>query len=138
MGDWPYSAPWYRMRFLLNIAGFHYRVYTEYSEMPSKVAFDPDDPPFGRVIAKSIQPPLCVLHQEIYISAAEGSTYFSLSELFVDISDEAPLAGLRLGRVYSILKRDDPGSSPDESMALVQLAVYMTSNKRSGTVLPLE
>ena len=85
-------------------------------EMPSKVAFDPEEPSFGRIRANSVAPPHCPTSIKRCISKVEGDTGFAWhADLFEDTSCNTPLEE---GHI-SILPTDGPGLSPNEPMVIV-------------------
>ena len=85
--------------------------------MPSKVAFDPEEPSLGRIQAVSIAPPHCPTSIKLCISRVEGNPALAWrSDLFADTSSDSPL---QEGHI-SILCTDGPGLSPDKPMAIVQ------------------
>ena len=85
--------------------------------MPSKVAFDPEEPSLGRIRADSIAPPHTPASIKRCISKVEGNPAFLWkADLFADTSCDTPLKG---GHV-SILPSDGPGLSPNEPMAIVR------------------
>ena len=94
----------------------YYQLYANDSEMPSKVAFDEEEPCLGRIRADSVAPPHCVAYLKRRISRVEQNPALVNADLFEDISSDVPL---EKGHV-SILGADCPGLSPDEPMAIVQ------------------
>ena len=87
--------------------------------MPSKVAFDPEEPCLGRIRADSVAPPHTLASIKRRISRVEGAPELAHSNLFADISCYTPL---KEGHI-SILRTDGPGLSPNQPMAIVQLAI---------------
>ena len=85
-------------------------------EIPSKVAFDPDEPSLGRIRANSVGPPHCPTSIKRCISRVEGNPALAYADLFADTESDAPL---KEGHI-SILRTDGPGLSPNEPMAIVQ------------------
>jgi len=84
--------------------------------MPSKVAFDEEEPSLGRIRVDNVAPPHGPTSIKRCISRVEGNPAFTLSDLFADTSSDTPLRG---GHI-SLLGTDGPGLSPDEPMAFVQ------------------
>ena len=85
--------------------------------MPSKVAFDPEEPSLGRIRADSVAPPHSPASIKRCISRVERTPALAHAHLFADISCDAPLTE---GHI-SIHRADGPGLSPNEPMALVQM-----------------
>jgi len=86
--------------------------------MPSKVAFDPEEPFLGRIRADSVAPPHSPTSIKRCISRVEGNPELAWhADLFADTSSDTPL---QEGHI-SILPTDGPGLSPDEPMAIVQV-----------------
>ena len=93
--------------------------------MPSKVAFDTEEPSLGRIRADSVAPPHSPASIKRCISRVERNPALAHANLFADISCVAPL---KEGHI-SILGTDGPGLSPDEPMAIVQTStVQMESS----------
>ena len=85
-------------------------------EMPSKVAFDPEEPSIGRIRADSIAPPHSPTSIKRCISRAEGDPrYARYADLFADTSCDTPLEE---GHI-SIFPADVPGRSPNEPMVII-------------------
>ena len=94
--------------------------------MPSKVAFDPEEPSLGRIRVDSIAPPHSPASIKRCISRVERNHAFALpghADLFADTSCDTPFEE---GHI-SILHSDGPGLSPIEPMAIVQLEVKTPS-----------
>ena len=88
--------------------------------MPSKVAFDPEEPSLGRIRVDSIAPPHSPASIKRCISRVERNPALALPEhadLFADSSSDTPFKD---GHI-SILRTDGPGLSPNEPMAIVQV-----------------
>ena len=86
--------------------------------MPSKVAFDPEEPSLGRIRADSIAPPHSAASIKRCISRVERKPVLAWpghADLFADTSCDTPF---KEGHI-SILPTDGPGLSPDEPMAIV-------------------
>ena len=94
----------------------YYLLYANNSEIPSKVAFDPEEPSLGRVRADSVAPPHSLASIKRHISRVEEAPSFAKADLFEDISSDAPMEEYRI----SILGTDGPGLSPANPMAIVQ------------------
>src|SRR5882762_10986390 len=85
--------------------------------MPSKVAFDAEEPSLGRIRADSIAPPHSPTSIKRHISRVERNPALAHADLFADTSCDIPL---KKGHI-SILRTDGPGLSPNEPMAIVQV-----------------
>ena len=90
--------------------------------MPSKVAFDTEEPSLGRIRADSVAPPHSPASIKRCISRVERNPALAHANIFADISCVAPL---KEGHI-SILGTDGPGLSPDEPMAIVQTPIVQT------------
>jgi hypothetical protein len=92
----------------------YYVVYADDYAVPSKVAFDPEEPSLGRIRADSVTPPQCPASIKRCISRVERNPAIaSAADLFADISCETPLGG------HISLNTDSRGMSPNEPMAIV-------------------
>ena len=87
--------------------------------MPSKVAFDPEEPSLGRIWADSVAPPHSAPSIKQCISRVEETPALAYADLFADITCKTPL---KQGHI-SILHTDCPGLSPNRPMAIVQLPI---------------
>jgi hypothetical protein len=88
--------------------------------MPSKVAFDPEEPSLGRICADSIAPPHSPASIKRCISRVERNPALAWpghADLFADTSCDTPF---KEGHI-SFLRTDGPGLSPNEPMAIVQV-----------------
>ena len=85
--------------------------------MPSKVAFDPEEPSLGRIRADSVAPPHSPSSIKRCISRVERTPELAHADIFADISCDTPLVE---GHI-SILHTDGPGLSPNQPMAVVQV-----------------
>jgi hypothetical protein len=93
----------------------YYVVYAEDYAMPSKVAFDPDEPSLGRIRVDSVAPPHSLTSIRRCISRVERNPAIAYAaNLFVDTSCETPL---KEGHIS--LRTVSPGLSPYEPMAIV-------------------
>jgi hypothetical protein len=93
----------------------YYVVYAEDYAMPSKVAFDPDEPSLGRIRVDSVAPPHSLTSIRRCISRVERNPAIAYAaNLFVDTSCKTPL---KEGRIS--LRTDDPGLGKSEPMAIV-------------------
>ena len=92
--------------------------------MPSKVAFDEEEPCLGRIRADSVAPPHTVASLKRRISRVEQTPALVNADLFEDISSDDPLEE---GHV-SILGADCPGLSPDVPMAIVQTTIVQVES----------
>ena len=95
----------------------YYQLYADDYEMPSKVAFDPEEPSLGRIQADSVAPPHSPASIKRCISRVERTPALAHADLFADISCKTPLKD---GHIL-ILRNDGPGLSPNEPMAIVQI-----------------
>ena len=94
----------------------YYQVYANNSDVPSKVAFDEEEPSLGRILSDSVAPPRTLASIKRRISRVEETPELANADLFEDISSETPMKD---GHI-SILGTDGPGLSPNEPMAIVQ------------------
>jgi hypothetical protein len=97
----------------------YYLLYADDYEIPSKVAFHPEEPSLGRIPADSVAPPHSPTSIKQCISRVEGTPALAHAYLFSDSSCDAPL---KEGYI-SFLRTDGPGLSPNEPMAIVQADV---------------
>jgi hypothetical protein len=97
----------------------YYLLYTDEYEIPSKVAFDPEEPCLGRIRTDSVTPPHSPATIKRCISRVEETPALTCADLFADISCDIPL---KEGHI-SILRTVGPGLSPDEPMAIVQNSI---------------
>ena len=100
--------------------------------MPSKVAFDTEEPSLGRIRADSVAPPHSPTSIKLCISRVERNPALAHANLFADISCVAPL---KEGHI-SILGTDGPGLSPDEPMAIVQTPIVQFPIVQVGSPIP--
>jgi hypothetical protein len=106
----------------------YYLLYGIDYEMPSKVAFDPEEPSLGRIRADSVAPPHSPTSIKRCISRVEGNPALAChADLFADTSCDTPL---KEGHI-SILRTDGPGLSPNEPMAIVQVKNHQS---RMGSI----
>jgi hypothetical protein len=94
----------------------YYLLYVNGDEMPSKVAFDPEDPSLGRIRVGSIAPPHTPTSIKRCISRLEKNPALARwhTHLFVDTSCETPL-----NEGHISLRTEGPGLSANEPMAIV-------------------
>ena len=104
----------------------YYLLYVDGYEMSSKSATDPEEPSLGRIRADSIAPPHTPISIKRCISRVESNPALSLGDLFADTTCDTPL---REGQI-SIFRTDDPGLSPNEPMAIVQVKSTSIPNGR--------
>ena len=97
----------------------YYQVYANNSDVPSKVAFDEEEPSLGRIRCDSVASPHTLASIKRHISRVEETPELANADLFADISSDAPL---KEGNIL-ILGTDCPGLSPDEPMAIVQTPI---------------
>ena len=96
----------------------YYLLYVNGYEMPSKVAFDPEEPCLGRIRADSVAPPHTPASIKRCISRVERNPALTWhANLFADTSCDTPLKD---GHI-SILRTDGPGLSPNEPMTIIQV-----------------
>ena len=95
----------------------YYLLYADGYEIPSKVAFDPEEPSLGRISADSVAPPHSPVSIKLCLSRVEGNPALVNSDLFTDTTCDTPMKD---GHI-SILRTDGPGLSPNEPMAIVQV-----------------
>ena len=93
----------------------YYQLYADDYEMPSKVAFDPEEPSLGRIRVDSVPPPHSSASIKRCISRVESTPALAYADLFADISCKTPLKESHI----STLHTDGPGLSPNEPMAIV-------------------
>ena len=94
----------------------YYHLYSNDCDIPSKVAFDAEEPSLGRIRCDSVAPPHTLASIKRCISRAEETPELANADLFADISSDAPMKD---GHI-SILGADGPGLSPNQPMAIVQ------------------
>ena len=92
----------------------YYLLYDNY-EIPSEVAFDPEEPALGRIRADSVAPPHNPVTIKACISRVEKTPAIVSANLFADISCNTPLEKDHI----SFLRTDCPGLSPENPMAIV-------------------
>ena len=104
----------------------YYLLYANNHEIPSKVAFDEEEPSLGRIRVDSVAPPHSPTSIKRCISRVEGNPAFSFADLFADTSSDAPL---REGHI-SLLHTDGPGLIPDEPRRRpIQNGKYVIKNR---------
>ena len=94
----------------------YYLLYADDWVVPSKVAFDEEEPFLGRIRCDSVAPPHTLASIKRHISRVEETPELANADLFADISSDTPL---KEGNV-SILGTDVPGLSPHDPVAVVQ------------------
>ena len=97
----------------------YYHLYSNDCDIPSKVAFDAEEPSLGRIRCDSVAPPHTPASIKRRISRAEETPELANADLFADISSETPMKDCHI----SILGTDGPGLSPNEPMAIVQTPI---------------
>ena len=102
----------------------YYLLYSDEYEIPSKVAFDPEEPSLGRIRADSVAPPHSPASIKQCISRVEGAPALAHANLFADISCNTPL---KEGYI-SILRTEGPGLSPSDPMAIVQMPIVQVKS----------
>jgi len=98
----------------------YYLLYGVNYEMPSKVAFDREEPALGRIRVDFIAPPHSPASIIRCISRVKRNQALALpghANLFADTSCDTPF---KEGHI-SFLHTDGPGLSPNEPMAIVQV-----------------
>ena len=96
----------------------YYLLYDIDYELPSKVAFDPDEPSLGRMRVDSVSPPHSLTFIKRCLLRVEEKPAFawqSHTVFFANTSSDTPL---KEGDI-SILCTDGPGLSPYEPMAIL-------------------
>ena len=101
----------------------YYQLYSNDSEISSKVAIYPEEPSIGRIRADYISPPHSPTSIKLCISRVERNPGIVNFDLFGDTSCDSPLTD---GHI-SFLRTDGPGLSPNEPMAIVQADVQVES-----------
>ena len=101
----------------------YYELYADNFVMPSKVAFDPEEPSLGRIWADSVAPPHSPASIKRCISRVERNPALAHADLFANVLCDTPL---KEGYI-SILHTDCPGLSPNEPMAIVQKPIIIKS-----------
>ena len=103
-------------------------------EIPSEVAFDPEQPSLGRIRVDSVTPPHNYVIIKRCISKVDQTPAITHASLFADISCNTPL---KEDQTISFLRSDYPGLSPEEPMAIVLNPIpdgtYAIKN-RSGNI----
>ena len=99
----------------------YYQLYSNDSEISSKVAIYPEEPSIGRIWADYISPPHSPTSIKLCISRVERNPGIVNFDLFGDTSCDSPLTD---GHI-SFLRTDGPGLSPNEPMAIVQAEVQV-------------
>jgi WD40 repeat protein len=95
----------------------YYLLYSEDFEMPSKVAFDPEEPSLGFIRVDRVAPPQTLSSILRYISRVEGNPALSSANLFANISCDTPLTEGHISNFQAGSLADDPmavviGNSP--------------------------
>ena len=102
----------------------YYLLYADDCGVPSKVAYDPEEPSLGRIQAESVAPPHSPASIKRCISRVEKIPALAHAEIFADISCDAPL---KEGYI-SILGTDGPGLSEDEPMSIIQTPIVQVES----------
>jgi hypothetical protein len=92
----------------------YYHLYVDDSEMPSKMAYDPEEPFLGRIRADFVAPPHNPASIRRCISRVERIR-LTHADLFADISCDIPLKESHILKFF----KDGPGQSPNKPMAIV-------------------
>ena len=92
--------------------------------MASKVANDPERPSLGRTRADSVAPPHSPISIKRCIARVERTPELAHANIFADTSCDTPL---KEGYI-SILRTYDPGVSPNEPMAIVQMPIVQVES----------
>ena len=102
----------------------YYLLYADDWVVPSKVAFDEEEPFLGRIRCDSVAPPHTLASIKRHISRVEKTPGLANADLFANISSDAPL---KEGNI-SIFGTDVPGLSPYEPMAIVQTPIVQVES----------
>ena len=94
----------------------YYLLYDDNYEVPSKIAFDPEEPSLGRIRIDSVPPPHSAVTIKRCISRVERTPAIAYAQLFADLSCNTPLKEDHI----SFLRTDCPGLSRMNPMAIVQ------------------
>ena len=97
----------------------YYLLYADNYELPSKVAYDPEQPSLGRIRADSVVPPHSPVTIKRCISRVERIPAIALADLFADITCNTPLKDDHISFLCPE-STDCPGLSPKNPMAIVQ------------------
>ena len=102
----------------------YYLLYANDWVVPSKVAFDEEEPFLGRIRCDSVAPPHTLASIKRHNSRVEKTPGLANADLFANISSDAPL---KEGNI-SIFGTDVPGLSPYEPMAIVQTPIVQVES----------
>ena len=105
----------------------YYLLYADNYELPSKVAYDPEQPSLGRIRADSVVPPHSPITIKQCISRVERTPAIALADLFADITSNTPLKEDHISFLRTE-STDCPGLSPKNPMAIVQNPVAIVQN----------
>ena len=110
----------------------YYLLYDDNYEVPSKIAFDPEEPSLGRIRIDSVPPPHSAVTIKRCISKVEITPAIAYAQLFANLSCNTPLTEDHI----SFLCTDCPGLSPMNPMAIVQnLSIpdgrYVVKNRKA-------
>jgi hypothetical protein len=94
----------------------YYRIYAEDGSILSKAPAAPDNPFLGRIKARSVPPPHTVKAVKHSIAKLEDIKVLTTSDLFLTPYSDSPMGD---ADKVNILNRTGPGSTPQESFALV-------------------
>ena len=108
----------------------YYQLYADDSQIPSKVAVDPEEPSLGRIRADCVAPPHSPTSIKRCISRVERNPALVNFDLFADTRCDSPLTEGHIAILRT--DHDSPGLSPNEPMAIVQADVQVEN------LLPVE
>ena len=103
----------------------YYELYADNFVMPSKVAFDPEEPSLGRIRADSVAPPHSPASITRCISRVERNPALAHADLFANVLCDTPLKEGYISILHTA--SDCPGLSPNEPMAIVQKPIMIES-----------
>ena len=99
----------------------YYRVYKDSLAVRSMRPADINDPLVGRLNIDSIPPPHTATSIKRCISQLEGLDNWEEWQLFINILSESPMGNEHI----SLLTSDHPGSTPDDSIAIVLDSIHV-------------
>jgi hypothetical protein len=100
----------------------YYRVYKDSVAVRSMRPADLNDPSVGRLNIDSIPPPHTATSIKRCISQLEELDNWEEWQLFINILSESPMGNEHI----SLLTSDRPGSTPDDSMAVVSDSIHVS------------
>ena len=120
----------------LIVGKVYYQLYVNDGEIPSKVAFDLEEPSIGRIRADCVALPHSPTSIKRCISRVERNPALLHSDLFADTSCDTPLTE-GPGHI-SILRTDGPGMSPEGGVNLQVLQSLVQRLQGSDMVRPFK